>query len=395
MQSNLTFQKSLVANSINSVKTENWDKAMQLYESAKYADTVRACINYINPTIETKYANADKTEYCIPHGSIIVVLKITETEVCISAPFLNIENAKRVPILRQVAQLNFSPLTIAEIILEGDKLFFKFQCPLTIAEPYKIYDVLREICINADNYDDEFISKFDAKHLNEPKVTPYTAAQNELAWNTVQQYIKEAFAVYDQLENRRLTSYLWDVLVITILKIDYFCAPQGLLRSEIEKTLFFLNSKEEYYQRLSAGKEFLRKLQNTTQAQLEKNLYNIEIFIPYKFRTDLESVRNALKYAYETSEKEIKTMDFIGATFTLEYGILNLLYSNAMENSILERLTKAMETASEKPIQEAATILFESVKNIMTEDIVLETSNTENTTSNKEKKQGFFKKLFG
>ena len=132
------------------------------------------------------------------------------------------------------------------------------------------------------------------------------------------------------------------------------------------------------------GKEFLRKLQNTTQAQLEKNLYNIEIFIPYKFRTDLESVRNALKYAYETSEKEIKTMDFIGATFTLEYGILNLLYSNAMENSILERLTKAMETASEKPIQEAATILFESVKNIMTEDIVLETSNTENTTSNSE-----------
>jgi division protein CdvB (Snf7/Vps24/ESCRT-III family) len=66
-----------------------------------------------------------------------------------------------------------------------------------------------------------------------------------------------------------------------------------------------------------------------------------------------------------------------------------------MENSILERLTKAMETASEKPIQEAATILFESVKNIMTEDIVLETSNIENTTSNKEKKQGFFKKLFG
>ncbi|HNE50261.1 MAG TPA: hypothetical protein PLZ64_03910 [Chitinophagales bacterium] len=395
MQLNLSFQKSLIANSVTKVKTEQWDKAMQLYESGAFADAVRACINYIDPAIETKYANADKTEYYIPHGSILVALKISETDVQISAPFLNIEQAKRVPILRQVAQLNFSPLTITEIVLDGDKLFFTFQCALAIAEPYKIYEVLREICINADNYDDEFISKFDAKHLNEPKITPYTAAQNEQAWNTVQQYIKEAFTVYEQLENKRLTSYLWDVLVITILKIDYFCAPQGLLRSEIEKTLIFLNSKEDYYQRLSTGKEFLRKLQNTSPAELERSLYNIEIFIPYKFRTDLESVRNTLKYAFETAEKEIRAMDFIGATLTLEYGILNLLYNNTVENAIAERITQAMESASEKPIQEAANLLFEAVKVIMTVDVLSAAVSTQKSIKVEKEKQSIFKKLFG
>ena len=397
MQNNLSFQRTLAGSLKSNIDVEIWDKVLNLYDTGLYADAIRACINYVDPNIEKKFANADRTEYNVPHGSIIAQVKITETEFIVTAPFLSIEGAKQVPVLRQVAQLNFTPLTISRIDLEGDKLYFKFSCPLGAAEPYKIYDVLREICINADNYDDEFISKFGASRIQEPKIYAYSPEQKENAWNTIQQYIKEAFEAYEQLENKRLTSYLWDVLVITLLKIDYFCAPQGALRNEIEKTIVYLNSKDDYYQRLSGGKEYLKKLQNYDKAKFENDLYKIDVFVPYKFRTSLESIRNILKYAYETSEKEIKAMDYIGATCTLEYGILNLFYSNNVEDAISEVLTKAMESASAKPMQEASRILFEAVQKIMTTDSFTNAASPSNTqqTNNQSEKKGFFSKLFG
>ena len=145
--------------------------------------------------------------------------------------------------------------------------------------------------------------------------------------------------------------FLWDILSITLLKIDYFCSPQGTLRNEIEKAITNLNGKDDYYARLGAGKEFLKKLQNLDRTKFENDLYKIDVFVPYKFRTNLESVRNNLKYAHETADKEIKAMDYLGATLTIEYGILNFFYSNNVEDSIAEILTQAMENAAGKPTQ--------------------------------------------
>jgi hypothetical protein len=75
-----------------------WDKVISQYENGNYKDAIRDCINYIDPAIEKKFANADKTEYYVPHGSVIVHLKITDTEFIVEAPFLTIDGAKPVPI---------------------------------------------------------------------------------------------------------------------------------------------------------------------------------------------------------------------------------------------------------------------------------------------------------
>lgn len=394
MTNNLLFHTTIAGPLRSNVDVDSWEKVQTHFQNNEFADSIRTCIKYINPNIEKKFANADKTEYNIPHGSIIVNLKITETDLIVAAPFLDISNAKQVPVLRQVAQLNFSPLVLSHIDLEGDKLYFRFLCTLDACEPYKLYDVLREICINADNYDDEFIAKFNAIRIQEPKINPYTSTEKETAWNTIQQYIREAFDVYTQLENKRLNTYLWDVLIITLLKIDYFCAPQGSLRNEIEKAIVNLNSKDEYYQKLSGGKEFLKKLQNYDRAKFENDLYKIETFVPYKFRNTLDSVRNNFKKAYETAENEMKTKDFIGANFTLQYAIFNFLYNNNLDDNIANELTAALQNSSAKPMQEACQILFDSMKKIMTEDNFA-TSTTAPVDAQKEEKKGFFSKLFG
>lgn len=398
MNNNLSFYRTIVGSLKSNVNVDAWNIVLDKYDAAQYADVVRGCINYVDSTIETKYANADKTEYNIPHGSVVVNVKITETELQVNAPFLSLEGAKQVPLLRQVAQINFTPLTLSRIDLDGDKLYFRCSVPLVLCEPYKVYDIFREICINADNYDDEFISKFDAKRIQEPRVYAYDAAKKDAAWNTMQAYINEAFVAYEQLENKRLTGFLWDILSITLLKIDYFCSPQGTLRGEIEKAISNLNSKDEYYARLGAGKDFLKKLQNYDRTKFDNDLYKIDVFVPYKFRTNLESVRNGLKYAHETADKEIKAMDYLGATLTIQYGILNFFYNNNVDDNIAEVLTQAMENAATKPLQESSKILYDAINKIMTTDnfvVAAAPTNTTQQQTNQGEKKGFFSKLFG
>lgn len=397
MTHNLSFHPTIAGSLKSNIEVDLWEYVQNQFHQGDYVNSIRNCINYINPAIEKKYANTDRTEYNVPHGSVIIHLKITDEALYISAPFLDITTAKQIPVLRQVAQLNFAPLMLSRIDLENNKLFFRFSCALDVCEPLKVYDVLREICINADNYDDEFISKFNATRIQEPIITHFSQVEKDNVWNHIQLYIQEAFDIYDQLENKRLNTYLWDIIVITLLKIDYYCAPQGTLRNEIEKAITNLNSKADYYQRLSGGIEFLKKIQNYDKTKFEADLYKIETFVPFKFKTTLESLRKNFKKAFETAENEIKIKDYIGATFTLQYAVFHFLYNNNVDDNITQIITNALQQAANKPVNEASKILYNMLHLLMTTDIsttVITSSEPIKENKNVEKK-GFFSKIFG
>ena len=396
MNNNLTFHRSLTASFQSKVDLNYWDKVLEFFEQKNYTETIRAIIRYLDSSIETKFANPSKTSYSIPHGSIIVNIEITDVLLRIQAPFLTITGSKLVPLLRQTAQLNFAPMTLAQIQLENEQLYYKYECPLNLCEPLKIYDVLREICINADNYDDEFITKFNAVRLREPQIVGYDTEKQNKAWDLTQQYIQEALTAYEQLDNKRLTQFLWDVLIITLLKIDFICAPQGYLRTEMEKTISYLNSKDDYYQRLNSGKEFLKRLQTMPKETFTRDLYSIDIFVPYKYFTNLDGVRNSLKYAHETSSGEMKANDPLGATLTLEYGILNLFYNNNLDDKIATILMTTLEKSSAKPLNESSKILYDAVNGIMTDaSLATVTAPVSIQQKNNGNNKGFFGKLFG
>jgi hypothetical protein len=395
MNNNLSFHRSLITSFQSKINFNYWDTVLRFYDEKNYAETVRGVIRYLDPAIETRYANADKTAYAVPHGSAIINITISADQLILEAPFLSIGGSKLVPLLRQVAQINFSPLTLSQVRLHDEQLAFIYSSPLELCEPLKVYDVLREICINADNYDDEFITKFNAVRIREPQIHPYDTAKTDQAWERVQQYIQEAFTAYEQLENKRLNQFLWDLLIITLLKTDLLCAPQGNLRNEIEKNISYLNSKEDYYQRLNTGREFLKKLQAMPKEHFVKDLYSIDVLVPYKFFTTLDSIRNSLKYAYETSSNERKANDFMGATFTLEYGILNLFYNNTMDDAIANILMTALERSSAKNWNEASTILYDAVDQVMTNTTFTNVSAPVSAQTKKESEKGFFEKLFG
>lgn len=363
-----TFFRSPIGSTKSKIVTSNWDIVLDNYNNGNYADILVALLNYINPELVDKYGNPEKTSFEIPHGSVIVKIFQTENDIKIEAPFLNISDSIKVPLMRQVTQLNFYPLTLVKIVLdEADNLMFTATVPLKLAEPYKLYDILREICVNADRYDDEFITKFKAKWIQEPKIHRYSQEELENIWAKLQSFIEEAYEYLSFIEAKGGSAYTYDVLKSTFSKIDYYIAPQGFLRSEFESSIVDLDSQSPFNERIYRGKEFLKKLKEYDKEKFLDDIYGADVFIPYKFKSNIDDVRKNFDYAYKTAKDEISKRSFMGAFFTMYCELLRLFYYNNVEDDLADLVVDTLEKSAQKTWEEAAGIIHETFDIIMNE----------------------------
>ncbi len=386
MDNNLSFHKSIRKSDKPLTNDTSWDKVIDLHKQKDYKKAVLGILDYVDLDLISKRGNPERTEFVIPHGSAELHIKITDTDLIVHAPFLNINNGKKIPLMRKVTELNFSPLNLSAIRLKSDELAFHYECPLELCEPYKTYDALREICIYADSYDDEFIAKFDAKWIHEPKIVQYSTEQKQYAWDNMQVYIKEAKSAISYFENKRSLNFAWDILAITLMKLEYYIQPQGLLRIELEKKIGYLTSSQDAIDtKINRGKNYLDKLSNYDRAEFETNLYSTEVFIPYKIRSNQQAIKTHSENAYAQAKKEREQGNHLAATFTLVYQFFHLFYHNNVPVGIMETMEDGLEKSSGKSWLDASNTLFKTLEVVMQGKQV----------SSPEKKKGLFSKLFG
>ncbi|MDE6452364.1 MAG: YbjN domain-containing protein, partial [Odoribacter sp.] len=174
MKQNLTFIPPVIASTESKLNIEAFDASVEAFENREYVKSFYSLLDYMNSEFRTKYGNKQGNEFHIPHGSIVVNIKLDKDKLSITAPFVSLPEKGRIPLLRQVAGLNFNAMDLSMIYLKDNQLNFEYTCPLQLINPYKIYYILEEICRTGDKYDDEFESKFDAQRIYEPKITPYS-----------------------------------------------------------------------------------------------------------------------------------------------------------------------------------------------------------------------------
>ncbi|MCP4154249.1 MAG: YbjN domain-containing protein [bacterium] len=377
------FDTALLEKDRPVLDVEKWDSVVDLYDAKKYREAVLGILDYVDPDLIATTGNDEKTEFVIPHGSILVNLKIDNDTFSVSAPFLKIPPKNTIPLLRQVTQLNFHPLNLSGIVLEEEQLVFKYSCPLELCEPFKTYDIFREICSFADFYDDEFIKKFAAQRMHEPQIVMYSSEQADLAWEKVQHYLTEAVKYIDYLEEKRLLDFCFDILNSTLLKIYYYSSPQGILRTDIEKTISYFQDRDiQIADRIGRGKKFVKQLQEYDKQEFSKNLYTAELFIPYRSISTLEDIKTDFQNYYETAKKEIDGRYFMAAVLTLHSAFLNLFYHCIIPDEISEIITDALVKSSRKPWEESSGILWTAIDEIM-------------TFEKPKKSRGFWRSLFG
>ena len=343
-----------------------WQDTTKLFEEGKHLESLLKLFDYVDKDLIAKRGNADKTEFNVPHGSVVVSIKIENEQVNIRVPFLKMPDKNTIPLLRRITEINFSPLNLATIVLEGDELQFKYSTELKLCEPWKMYYVFREICINADNYDDEFIEKFGAIRIHEPKVEYFAESEQEEIWNTYQSMLSESSQYCEYFENKRTPGFVWDVLLQLFFRIDYLIAPQGALRTDLEKIVGYMqNNNYSIQQKIDKGKSFFAELKNITKEELCSNLYISDLFIPVKSTATHEKVKETFKNQFETAKKEMVHNDYIGASLSIRYIFLYEFYYSYAPDDVVEIITTALEKSSGQPWAEAANILWAAMNQVM------------------------------
>lgn len=363
MEKCTTYLAPLNAKKESTRQDEKWDEALEYYNTKQFDKIMPTILDYVSADLRNKKTD---TGYVIPHGSVIVHITQTDEEVQIKCPFINIENAKKIPLMRRLAEMRMHPLHLAKVSLEGDEVFFYFNTPLHLCEPYKMYSVLREICHLADTFDDEFIEKFDATNVQEPKVTPYAESLKVEAHQNYVKIIEEGITNFDHYMSKRQGNNAWYTLNITLKRIEYYATPQGYLRSEIERAVDAIyDGHLSLYDRLLAGKENLLKLKSYTEENFFNDLYKIETFIPHKYSGKKENIRENWEESYDDVQEMINNMNTEEACLTMLSCFYNLYYYNLIDEDINKPISEAMAKASSQSWNDAAPILLEGMEGVM------------------------------
>jgi hypothetical protein len=173
------------------------------------------------------------------------------------------------------------------------------------------------------------------------------------------------------------------MMVITLMKVDYYAVPQGAVRTDIEQAVSQLQDNETpINDRIRKGREFLSSLKGHTKQEFTKDLYVAEVFIPLRLNFTNEMVEPYFERYYEVAKKEIAAREYLGAVLTLQTAFFGLFYNYIFPDDIKEIITTALVQSSHKPWDKALSVLWAALENIL-------------QRQTPKRKQGFLRTLFG
>lgn len=369
------------------VKVEYWDKAMDAFDEKDFKKAIIGVLNYINPSLLEGKNLDGNIKITQMQGSAEISVEITDKKFSIKAPFLRItEQTNEVALLRKVAEVNFSPLTLAQIHLKNDELWFEYEMPIELSQPNKVYDIIRNVSVYADDYDDMFIDKYKASFYKEPIFKVLTESEKEQVWTQISD-VFEDYKNYTQFfKDKRWDDFQWDNLVISMLKISNMPYVHGKLRSDlIEYIGNLFNGDLDFNFRVDKGVNFMKKLTAKSREEIMSNIYHAEQFISLKWRSSAQIITDRLEHNLERVQNYEKDESYFNLSYYLQFTLLKLIYDFTLEDDYKNIIETVLEEVSGLEPSEAApkltTVFYKLYKGTV-------------TAEPKKEKKGFFSKLF-
>ncbi len=381
------FQRPIQGIDEPRTEVSHWDKAMDAYDAKNYRTALIETINYVNPDLLVgKDTNAD-INLIRSQGSAEIQVSITSDTFSVKAPFLKaIDTTNKIALYRKIAEVNFNPLTLAQIHLKENTLWFEYESPINLCQPYKVYDVLREICVYADDYDDEFVERYKADFYKESNVTPLAGDEKEQVWQQIESILNEYKAYSSFFKEKRWDAFQWDITVISLLKIVNMPYVHGTLRTKIQEYVHNLfNNQIDFQHRIDKGINFMQQLSSKSKEDIMKDIYHADAFISLKWRSSVQILQDDAKKLEATVNKYVKDGDNFSLCYFLQYNFLYILYNFNVEEIHKNTIYEVLEKVSGLEPQTAAPKLLDTYYEFL---------------NGKTKKalggnKGFFAKLFG
>ena len=364
----------------------HWDKAMDAYDAKDFRTALIETINYVNPDLLIGKDTSGDIELVRGQGSAEIQVHISATTFSVKAPFLRAtEQTNKVALYRKIAEVNFNPLTLAQIHLKEDTLWFEYEAPITLCQPYKVYDVLREICVYADDYDDEFVEKYKADFYKETNTQPLAGEEVEQVWHQISTVLTEYKGYSAFFREKRWDAFQWDIIVISLLKIVNMPYVHGTLRTKLQEYIFTLfNNQIEFQHRIDKGTNFMSQLCEKSKEDFMKDIYHADAFISLKWRSSVQILQDDAKKLEATVSRYVKDGDNFSLCYFLQYNFLYILYNFNVEEVHKNAIYSVLENVSGLEPQVAAPKLLETYYGFLN-------GSTKAASGSK----GLFAKLFG
>ena len=369
MKQTFTFISPVVDSTQSPVRTEAYEQSVDLYNQSEYVQAFHSLLDYLNTGFRTKYGNADGTEFHIPHGSILVHIRIADGFFRIDADFLNLPEKGRVAMLRQVADLNLNKLLLPRFVKDGDKLRMEYTCPLSQSHPHKMYFVLQNICHIGDKYDDEFCTKFGAVRCYEPQVIPYPQEEIDRIYEGIQTLGRETLEALKEYSVDRRYGYSWNVLDTTFYQISYFALPQGQLLNDLDKAVNDMDADLPTEEVVAKGRAFLEKLLAVPKEKLAEDLYFVDMLVSTKHRSSLKNMQENFASVYKEATEAIQSENYERSAVRLLYIFYEAYFYNDVQNDINAIIAKALKKAGNQSVEKASEILYDAMDKIMEGDL--------------------------
>jgi hypothetical protein len=342
-----------------------WQPTVKLYEEKKYEECFLMLLRYINSEA-AETCEKEPSHWVIPHGSLTVEIQITKDGMLeITAPFLKLPAERRAPLLRQVLELNTMTLTLPKLELKDDDFTFVYRTPLALADPFKIYGVLFEICIYGDSFDDEFISKFGAVPLREKEVTFLPKEQVDQAWQGFQDLLAEGRQFGDYYTSKRWYGFAFEMQGIALMRIDHMIAPQGYLRTRLERSINHVwdqRSTEEITNALARDVDEYRQLD---RAVFEGDFYKTSFFVSAKKSAEIAACQKNMNQRWEWAKEDRARSSGLGVAVCYLFAAYNALYSFFVPAVLRNELVTTLTAMGGKTWEEAGDLAWTSFQKIM------------------------------
>ena len=368
-------------------KVSYWDEAIDAFDEKDYKKTVIAIINYMNSNLLENVDTSGDFEIIQMQGSAEIHVKVTEKNFSIKAPFLKItDKTNKIALLRKVAEVNFSPLRLAQIRQHDNQLWFEYEMPIELSQPNKVYDIIRNVAVYADDYDDMFINDYKAEFIKKPAYKELSNTEKEQVWKQITDIFTDYKNYTELFKEKRWDDFMWDNIVINLLKISNMPYVHGELRSDLIKNISrTFDSDLDFNFRVDKGVNYMKKLMALSKEEIMSNIYHTEQFISLRWRSSQQAVTDRLKNNLERVQKYEKDESYFNVSYYIQFVFLKLIYDYNLDEVHKNAIYDVLEEVSGLEPNEAAPKLIKVFYAMQDGSI---------NKIEKPKKKGFFSKLF-
>ncbi|MFN3605301.1 MAG: hypothetical protein ACK4UJ_11390 [Leptonema sp. (in: bacteria)] len=401
---NISYHPVLVEQKSH-INYKYWDTIYNFYYDNKQKNNVEYfyhLLHYINKNFSIPKELEVPFSKTFGHGTAKIKIYFNSEIYNLYSPFVKIKSDSLiVPLLRKISEVNFGQLTLAQIFLKGDHLYFYYEDSMENNDPHKVFSIIDEICYYSDYYDNYFIEKMNVEFAEKPDVKHLLPDELQKIYNQYLEILNEAFEYYEIFKNINYYNNIKNIFLISLLKIHYLLQPQGTLRIEIDNliTQLLQNSKKDIKELVEESYPHLENLKNLSKEKFKEYFYKVDFFLFPLKKANLKTAQSFLKDYYQILADWFQKEYYTDCT---TYGILNLLDfldRYYVEEDIKLYLDSILKESAKKDWKTSATIIFDCYNKILQNSIPsIQTSvhkpNNDNLRKPIPKEQKYFLNLY-